>query len=71
MDAKSHLQEIVQSREGFTPVYRVLEETGPDHDKIFTVGVFVNAQLKGTGSGPSKQAGQQKAAEAALQTYGV
>jgi ribonuclease-3 len=33
MDAKSHLQEVVQSREGFTPVYKVLEETGPDHDK--------------------------------------
>ena len=69
MDAKSHLQEVVQSQEGFTPVYRVLEETGPDHDKIFTVGVFVNNTLKGTGSGPSKQAGQQKAAETALARY--
>jgi ribonuclease-3 len=46
-----------------------LEETGPDHDKIFTVGIFVNNQLKGTGTGPSKQAGQQKAAEAALKVY--
>lgn len=70
MDPKSHLQEVAQSREGFTPVYKVLEETGPDHDKTFQVGVFVNGQLKGTGSGPSKQAGQQKAAEAALLTYG-
>jgi len=69
MDAKSHLQEVVQSQEGFTPVYRVMEEVGPDHDKIFTVGVFVNNQLKGSGSGPSKQAGQQKAAEAALLQY--
>jgi ribonuclease-3 len=69
MDPKSHLQEVVQSVEGFTPVYRVLEETGPDHDKIFTVGIFVNNQLKGTGTGPSKQAGQQKAAEAALKVY--
>jgi ribonuclease-3 len=70
MDPKSHLQEVVQSQEGFTPVYKVLEETGPDHDKLFTVGVFVNNTLKGTGSGPSKQAGQQKAAEAALVKYG-
>ena len=70
MDPKSHLQEVAQSREGFTPVYKVLEETGPDHDKTFQVGVFVNNQLKGTGSGPSKQAGQQKAAEAALLKYG-
>lgn len=71
MDAKSHLQEVVQSREGYTPVYKVLEETGPDHDKVFLVGVFVSDKLKGTGSGPSKQAGQQKAAEAALLQYEV
>jgi ribonuclease-3 len=69
MDPKSHLQEVVQSREGFTPVYKVLEETGPDHDKIFTVGVFVNGKLYGQGTGPSKQAGQQKAAEAALAEF--
>lgn len=69
MDPKSHLQEIVQSQEGHTPVYKVLEETGPDHDKTFLVGVFVNNVLKGRGSGPSKQAGQQKAAEAALLKY--
>lgn len=69
MDPKSHLQEVAQSREGFTPVYKVLEETGPDHDKMFRVGVFVADKLVGTGSGPSKQAGQQKAAEAALKAY--
>ncbi len=66
MDAKSHLQEIVQSREGFTPNYKVLREEGPDHDKIFTVGVFVDGKKIGEGAGPSKQAGQQMAAEAAL-----
>jgi ribonuclease-3 len=69
MDAKSHLQEIAQSREGMTPVYRVLEESGPDHDKVFTVGVFVGNTLRGKGSGPSKQAGQQRAAEMALASY--
>lgn len=69
MDAKSHLQEVAQSQEGFTPMYKVLSEEGPDHEKTFTVGVFVNGTLKGRGSGPSKQAGQQKAAEAALATY--
>lgn len=69
MDPKSHLQELVQSEEGFTPVYKVLSEEGPDHDKIFTVGIFVNGELKGEGIGPSKQTGQQKAAEAALKTY--
>jgi ribonuclease-3 len=69
MDPKSHLQEMAQSREGHTPVYRVLSEEGPDHDKIFTVGVFVNNQLRGQGVGPSKQHGQQQAAEAALAHY--
>lgn len=69
MDPKSHLQEVVQSHEGFTPVYRVLAEEGPDHEKTFVVGVFVNNKLVGEGSGPSKQAGQVQAAEAALAMY--
>lgn len=69
MDPKSHFQEAAQSREGSTPVYKVLSEEGPDHDKVFTVGVFVNGKLKGQGTGPSKQAGQQKAAEVALSAY--
>jgi ribonuclease-3 len=69
MDPKSHLQELAQSREASTPVYKVITEDGPDHDKVFSVGVFVNGQLRGQGTGPSKQAGQQKAAEAALAYY--
>lgn len=69
MDPKSHLQELVQSQEGFTPVYKIISETGPDHDKTFTVGVFVDGRLRGQGVGPSKQHGQQKAAEAALAKY--
>jgi len=69
MDPKSHLQELAQSHEGSTPVYKVLTEDGPDHDKTFTVGVFVGGELRGEGIGPSKQAGQQKAAEAALEYY--
>lgn len=69
MDPKSHLQEVVQSNDGFTPVYKVMAEDGPDHDKMFTVGVFVNNELRGQGTGSSKQAGQQKAAEAALAYY--
>ncbi len=69
MDPKSHLQEKAQSKEGFTPVYRVLSEEGPDHDKIFTVGVFVGENMRGQGVGPSKQAAQQQAAQNALQFY--
>lgn len=65
-DAKSRLQEVAQSKFGQTPVYKVLEETGPDHDKIFALGVFVGGKLLGKGSGPSKQTAQQQAAQAAL-----
>lgn len=66
MDPKSHLQEVIQSQEGHTPQYKVLEEVGPDHEKTFTVGVYVNGDLRGKGSGPSKQNAQVAAAEAAL-----
>lgn len=68
-DPKSHLQEVSQRVDGFTPQYKVLDEVGPDHDKVFTIGVFVGSELMGKGSGPSKQAGQQQAARAALAAY--
>jgi ribonuclease-3 len=69
LDPKSRYQEVVQSDEGFTPQYRVLSEEGPDHDKTFTVGVFVNDELRAQGSGPSKQNAQVTAAEKALKAH--
>jgi len=69
MDAKSHLQEKAQAVDNATPVYKVIEEEGPDHDKIFTVGVYVGDKLMGRGSGHSKQIGQQQAAQEALEKY--
>ncbi len=69
MDPKSNLQEVVQSQGESTPQYRVLAEEGPDHDKTFTVGVFVEETLKGQGTGPSKQAAQVAAATDALKQY--
>ncbi len=69
MDPKSHLQEKAQSKEGFTPVYKVLNEDGPDHDKTFDIGVFVGDHMRGQGSGPSKQHAQQQAAQDALKFY--
>lgn len=66
MDPKSRLQELVQSQDSGTPSYRVIKEEGPDHDKLFTVGVYVDGKLLGQGAGPSKQAGQVVAAEQAL-----
>ena len=68
LDPKSRLQELVQNKEGFTPHYKVLSEEGPDHEKLFRVGVFVEGELRGEGDGPSKQAAQVAAAETALAT---
>lgn len=68
-DPKSHLQEVAQSIDNQTPQYRVIEETGPDHDKEFTLGVYVGNELMGEGRGPSKQIAQQQAARTALVKY--
>lgn len=69
MDPKSRLQEIAQSVDGVTPSYKVMSEEGPDHDKQFTIGVFIDDQMRGQGIGHSKQAAQQVAAEEALKYY--
>lgn len=68
-DPKSHLQEVMQKIDSVTPRYVVLEEVGPDHDKVFTLGVYAGDRLVSKGVGPSKQAAQQEAAKAALKTY--
>ena len=69
LDPKSRLQELAQSNETQTPQYRILKEEGPDHDKTFKVGVYVNGELRGDGDGPSKQEAQQQAAQQALKFY--
>ena len=68
-DPKSHLQEVMQRKDGVTPRYVVIEEVGPDHDKVFTLGVYSGDRLISKGTGPSKQAAQQEAAKAALSEY--
>ncbi|HSE29461.1 MAG TPA: ribonuclease III [Candidatus Saccharimonadales bacterium] len=68
-DPKSRLQEVAQSVDGETPVYKVLAEDGPDHDKMFTLGAYIGNKLRGKGSGPSKQMAQQEAAKNALKSY--
>lgn len=68
-DAKSYLQEISQRYCGMTPKYRVLAESGPDHDKKFTIGVFVDEIEWGCGEGGSKQLAQQQAAHRAIAYY--
>ena len=68
-DPKSHLQEVMQRVDSVTPRYVVLEEVGPDHDKVFTLGVYAGGRLVSKGVGPSKQAAQQEAAKEALKSY--
>ena len=70
-DPKSHLQEVMQRIDSVTPRYVVLEEVGPDHDKVFTLGVYAGDHLVSKGVGPSKQAAQQEAARAALIQYEI
>lgn len=66
-DHKSALQEHVQAQGHESPVYRVESESGPDHDKEFTVSVVVDGENLATGAGKSKQAAQQAAARHALE----
>ncbi len=70
-DSKSLLQEVVQAKGLPTPVYDVIAEQGPDHDKTFTVEVKVNDQVVGKGIGKSKQLAQQEAASLALERFDV
>lgn len=69
-DPKSLVQEKAQEEVGVTPAYRVLSESGPDHDKHFTIGIFFGEKKIAEGKGPSKQEAQQSAALAALEVKG-
>jgi ribonuclease III len=66
-DPKSLFQERVQARKQRSPLYMVLEETGPAHAKTFKVGVFVDGKKLGEGTGKSKQIAEESAAKAALE----
>lgn len=68
-DPKSIFQEITQSLKGFTPKYKTISESGPDHQKKFEVGVYVNDQLIATGSGNSKQKAQEAASLLATKIF--
>lgn len=70
IDSKSRFQERAQEKTGVTPTYKTLKEVGPDHDKQFTLGVFLGDVQVATGNGPSKQEAEQRAAEKALEAKG-
>ena len=66
-DPKSKLQEVVQAEFRLTPVYRTVDVSGPDHDRVFKVEVLAGEALLGEGKGKSKQAAEREAAKAALE----
>jgi len=69
-DAKSRFQEVAQEKRGTTPNYETLSEVGPDHDKVFVVGVFIGDKEIAHGEGKSKQEAEQAAASAGLDKMG-
>lgn len=70
IDAKSRFQEEAQQEFGVTPEYRLHEDQGPDHAKIFTMGLYIADDLVATGTGASKQAAEQDAAREGLRVKG-
>ena len=68
LDPKSKFQESSQEFEGVTPTYKVLEESGPDHEKEFIVGVYLGSEMIAKGKGTSKQEAQVSAATEALKS---
>lgn len=69
-DPKSRFQELAQEKQGITPQYRVLRESGPDHDRRFIAGVYIGDELVAEGEGLSKQDAQRNAAKEGLSKKG-
>lgn len=68
-DPKSKFQEMSQENLGITPIYELISESGPDHNKIFIMGAYLDDKKVGEGSGQSKQKAQSEAAKAALTNW--
>lgn len=68
-DPKSKLQEIIQARHKISPLYKILKEEGPDHSKMYTIGVYLKDKLLATGEGGSKQEAEKIAAANALVSF--
>lgn len=69
-DPKSRFQELAQERASITPTYETVSQEGPDHDRVFTVGVFLRHEKVAEGKGRSKQEAEQEAAQAAIADKG-
>lgn len=69
-DDKSLFQELAQAHDGITPVYRLVNQEGPSHDREFTIEALLGDNVVGCGHGRNKQAAEQEAAHAALVNRG-
>jgi ribonuclease-3 len=69
-DAKSRFQELAQEYISVTPTYETIAQEGPDHDRIFTIGVYLKKEFVAEGKGRSKQEAEQQAAERAIEVKG-
>ncbi len=70
VDAKSRFQEVAQEKLRITPTYKILKEWGPDHNKHFIAGVYLEEELVAKGQGSSKQEAEEEAAKKALKKKG-
>ena len=66
-DYKTALQELVQQKKNQVITYKLVGESGPDHDKVFTVELSLNGEVVGTGTGSSKKRAEQDAARCAME----
>lgn len=71
LDQKTFLQELTQSRHGSTPIYRVVDVWGREHEKNFRVELEIAGEIVAQGEGRSKKEAEQKAAQSALENYGL
>lgn len=69
-DPKSRFQELSQEHVSITPTYELISQEGPDHDRVFTIGVYLKKEKVAEGEGRSKQEAEQAAAEAAIEEKG-
>lgn len=69
LDQKTFLQEVTQSRHGMTPLYRVVDVWGREHEKNFRVEIEIAGQVVAQGEGRSKKEAEQRAAQCALESY--
>ena len=70
IDFKTFFQEVAQEKIGITPTYKVVDESGPDHDKIFKIGLYIGEEFVAYGVGKNKQKAQEDAAKNGIEKKG-